>query len=370
MNYVTYYNKAKSQSLAISKYSYMKVDKDLDSCNFCKTILMLSIIMFHSGMFWTRKWFTLIEPADSFEELVLFTEWLGTFHIYAFTLISGYIFYHLRNERKEINNKYNNLSNFIRLKLKRLIIPYIFVSIVWVIPFAEIFWHYSPQQIVYRFLLGTSPNQLWFLLMLFGVFIIAYISFTYKALNNTKTSFLYVIFLYFIGIKLGGIMPNYFQFPLILINVLFFWIGYTLRKNYKYIPQNILTKYGIGLLLLNIFTFYLLKHLYLPVGFITNLIRVTIILLCTSSGAIMAFFLLIYLSRIIKWHNNRFKTITKASFPMYLFHQQFIYIFLYFLNGHLSAAILYIISFIGSLILSYIISSLLMKNKYTRSLIN
>lgn len=68
-----------------------KQKKVLDNCNFVKTILMLLVIFGHACAFWTGGWFTEI-PTTQSKGLNFICTWIGSFHIYAFVLVSGYIF--------------------------------------------------------------------------------------------------------------------------------------------------------------------------------------------------------------------------------------------------------------------------------------
>lgn len=69
----------------------MHEDKNLTNCNLIKTILMLLVILGHSCIFWTGTWFVENSMIDS-KGLSFLSSWLSSFHIYAFALVSGYIF--------------------------------------------------------------------------------------------------------------------------------------------------------------------------------------------------------------------------------------------------------------------------------------
>lgn len=65
--------------------------QDLKNCNFVKTVLMLLVILGHSCCFCDGTWFT-GNPVLQSKWLDLISSLVGSFHIYAFTLVSGYIF--------------------------------------------------------------------------------------------------------------------------------------------------------------------------------------------------------------------------------------------------------------------------------------
>jgi len=84
---------------------------------------MILIVFYHSILFWNGNWFTK-NPVYSSNILVYIAEWLNSFHIYGFTIVSGYIFYYLKYEK----GKYIRFITFIKGEAKQLLISYIFVT--------------------------------------------------------------------------------------------------------------------------------------------------------------------------------------------------------------------------------------------------
>lgn len=66
-------------------------ERTLANCRFVKTVLMLMIILGHSFDFWTRTWFT-ENPALESRGIGIIATWLNSFNIFAFALVSGYLF--------------------------------------------------------------------------------------------------------------------------------------------------------------------------------------------------------------------------------------------------------------------------------------
>ena len=154
---------------------------------------MLLVLIYHSIIFWTGGWF-IIEPTQKIRLLGILSFFLGESHIYAFVLVSGYIFAYSIDER----GKYKKFGPFFKDKIKKLMVPYVFVLLVWVIPNACFFFHFDAAAILHRFLLGESPNQWWFILMLFHVFIIQwYISKT--GIKNLYIGFIVSVICYIAG---------------------------------------------------------------------------------------------------------------------------------------------------------------------------
>ena len=82
----------------------------LESCSFIKTVLMMLVVLGHSMSFWNENWFV-GKPIISSQGLSILGSWIGSFHIYAFTLISGYIF-----AFKMMGGHTNNLVCFSLIK--------------------------------------------------------------------------------------------------------------------------------------------------------------------------------------------------------------------------------------------------------------
>ena len=177
----------------------------IQQLTFVKTILMLLVILYHSCVFWTKTWITDIDVKYDSVVLACFSRWLNSFHVYAFAMISGCLFTYLRIEK----NKYKRFAPFIISKIKRLLIPFVFVLAIWVIPIGQLFFHYNIQNIVSKFILATAPGQLWFLLMLFWCFVAAWVL---KRIIDRSVAFSIVVaFLsYIIGVIGVRFLPDYF----------------------------------------------------------------------------------------------------------------------------------------------------------------
>lgn len=99
---------------------------ELDNCRFCKAVLMMLIVLYHVILPWAGWGWSGIEPAIDAPLLGHTAIWLNSFHIYAFVLISGYIYAFLKLEK----GKYKEFGEFVKTKAKRLLVPYFFVSIL------------------------------------------------------------------------------------------------------------------------------------------------------------------------------------------------------------------------------------------------
>ena len=72
----------------------------LDNIAFIKTVMMAAIVLYHSLLFFGGNWFTPMEPVAIVDSFYYIAKWMGTFHIQAFAMASGFLFYYLRKEER------------------------------------------------------------------------------------------------------------------------------------------------------------------------------------------------------------------------------------------------------------------------------
>lgn len=142
-------------------------------------------------------------------------------------MVSGFIFYYL----KYYKGKYDSFIPFVKNKFRRLLIPYIVVCIVWIIPFQVFLQKINIKTVLVNIALGIYPNQLWFLLMLFLVFIIVWLLADFLKTHD-GLGFLIVVSMHILGVLFSWFIPNYLQIWSALRHVLFFWMGFKIcQKN-------------------------------------------------------------------------------------------------------------------------------------------
>lgn len=336
--------------------------KKLIECDVIKTIMMLFVVLGHSASLWATSGWFVTAPVYPSVFLGLIADWLGSFHIYCFVLVSGYIFAYLKYEC----GKYNNWKQFIYAKFWRLIIPYFFVSLLWCAPFYYFFYKCGFSTIIKRFILGTGPSQLWFLLMLFQVFLYAYI-FSDLFIKKTKLLAVIALFMYAISIIGNTIVQNYYQIFTSMQFYLCFFVGMCLRyykvKWTKEIHLLMFVLVDLSLFGINI----VLNH---QNTLICKILNLGCSCLLHLMGAIMAFFVIYrFTEKIGIYKLKLFQLLEEHSFTIYLFHQQIIYICIYFLNGKVNNYLLFISNFIVSIVFSLFISIILKNNKFTKRLV-
>ena len=336
----------------------------LSKVGFVKTVLMLLIILGHACDNWVGNWFT-EAPAIESKGLSIFATWLNSFHIFAFTLISGYLF-----AFKIDGGGYGNYSKFLQNKAKRLLIPYVFSMLIWVAPLSVYFFSYKINYLVKKYVLCINPGQLWFLWMLFDVFAFVW---PFRNLMIEKPFIGWVIAFGFYGVGIigGHIIPNIFCIWTACKYVIFFYVGMRIRvksekKGYLFtekIPWFVWL--GVDLILF-------VGSLWITGqdGVMAKLASMGLSIMLHIVGAIMAWNVLQTLSVHIQWQDSRgFNKLSTYSMPIYLFHQQIIYFVLNALDGLINPWINAGVNFIVATVGSFFISAILMKWKITRFLV-
>lgn len=339
-------------------------EKTLENCYFVKTILMISVVIAHCCLFWGGDWFTSVPVVEVLVVLPHFGKWLNSFNIFCFALVSGYIFYFIKMEK----GGYRDFRSFILGKVKRLIIPYFVVTIVWCIPIALVFGKYDFKHFVLYYLLGTGGEQLWFLLMLFWVFLFFYFIANYVDKNPLRGGVIVLLF-YLLGFVAGYYIPDFYRIWTGFTYMPFFYLGFIIRKyGIKLLEKIPIAIYLIADIALYALSCYLGK--YKQSGLIFRLLNVGCLFVLHIVGAVSAFIVLSKIARIVKWKKNKIILfISDRSMAIYLFHQQIIYFVIYFLNGKVSPYVNAVLNFLIAFSLSLVISSVLLVWNKTRCLI-
>lgn len=294
---------------------------DLWNCNFCKTILMLVIVLYHSGMFWDDVW-TVTAP-QPYHLLVNFNVWLGSFSIYGFTLVSGYIYCHIRYER----GGYDTPHRFLNKKVRRILIPFALTSMFWAAPVDRFLLDFDNESMILSYVLGCSPCQLWFLLMLFWVFVFAYPLSDYFMRRGLE-SWPVILAIFLCGQILHANFLPYFQICAGMEFLLIFWIGIMFRRYGRNMTTRNLLTWGIAALILNLVFLYCTKF-FRGDSLSDYVVFKSLIWTSAIFGAIMSFMLLIAAGRLMRWQQSAvFRSLNRSSYPIYLIHHQIIYILL------------------------------------------
>lgn len=252
------------------------------------------------------------------------TEWIYTFHMPAFVAISGAVYYFVKRER----NAYNNTLAFIKNKIKRLLIPYIFFAIVIVIPtlyycnlIVGDFWQYNFN----TFILVRNPRHLWYLVMLFNLLIV--FNFFEKYIFKYKEI---VLLLTFLIHPLAYYFPiNAFQINSAIYYSFFFMMGYYFQHNRVYISNFINKKNELFISIILIIVSISIFSVQYFVELNAQLISI-ISCICSIIGILFLYIISVIISQKEKITNTKlFKLLDKNNFSLYLLHPMIIYIIFY-----------------------------------------
>lgn len=323
----------------------------LENCRISKTILMLFIVIYHCLRFWAGDWFTK-DPYCISRGISIVCEWLNSFHVAAFTFVS---FYYQKFELK----KYQNTKSFIINKVRRLLIPYALISLLWAIPFGIHYYHLKATDIIHRFLLGIAPEQLWFLLMLFWVYFISfYLSSKWE--NSPIIGIAVILVLYITGVIGAAVIDNYFQVFTAFKYLVFFSLGFYSRK------IGLDKDKRLFIILVPLYIVIFVLYLKCPVpNVLLKFVRIVTYTVCGCIGSILVFHISDFLTTKFRLDNNRFLLVlSSASMPIYLLHQQVIYITIDLFNGYISFVLNILISFVSAIAIPLIIYYILNKYKF------
>lgn len=334
--------------------------KELKEISLLKTVMMLTVVLYHSCLFYKGDWFTYVEPVYHSNYIKFFTFWLSTFHIQTFTLASGYLFFYLKTIRKNLDIKED-----IKKRAKRLLLPLICTEILWVIPFYIYYNGFNVKTIIGKFILLESPSQLWFLPMLFLIFI--FYSLTYKKI---KFSYKNLIITYLCTVTISTFLDkiniNVFNIANAIRYSLYFYLG-----GYIFYNRDKINKKNIKILIIctSILLIYAIMSQALNIKMMKYLnIFLIPILSCLESTLLYKFADYIVNIKKRKFNNKFYNLLQENCFGIYLFHQQIIYVVIILCNGLVYPIVQCFITFIIFLICALAISVILRKNEITKKM--
>ena len=343
----------------------------LRELDYLKIIGVLLVVIGHCTSIYTGGWVFTSQVNSPIYGLI--ASYVYTFHVPMLVFVSGAIYYYCRIKR----GKYTSLKSLIINKFKRLIIPFLFIGILYSIPIKYVIGMSDKNIInsIKTFLLGLNTGHLWYLLMLFNIFILFYLY--EKFILNKKYSIVLNLILFSILYISSGFFTNIFQINRAIQYSIFFYLGYEffrskdrlILKLEKLKSKSILIMTPILIaisLVLILVSKMKLSSIMLSKFF--SLINVVIAMIC-----IIICYLIVYLI------NNRMKNIIlkekidkliniigKYSFNIYLLHEPIIFIVLHFIaSKYINPNILVMVCLSISVSLSMLISVIYMKIKYS-----
>ena len=337
-----------------------KIPSKIDNVDLLRVFGIGIVVLRHCFMPFTGSWgFDDLYPYSNTANI--FGKYISTISMPLFTFISGFIYSYLRNYL----HKYSSYSILIKKKIKRLVVPYLIISPLYIYFFLE----YNSAIDFLKYLWTGGAGHLWFLSMIFTVFLVFYPLEPYLR-KNIKWGIILVLFLFslnpitwYIGIP---VLAKFFKY------LPFFYLGYLFYYKNKLILKYINGKFWYFFLLHLLLFFGLL---YLP-NYIEN--RIINILIAHFKliplGFLSITFIFISFNKLDRELPNKFrlpvKFINKNSYYIYLIHQPLLILLfeLKFMQS-LPALAVIIISFTFSFIISLALGEVIMKFKIGRIII-
>lgn len=294
---------------------------DLKSIDTVKAFLTLSVLIYHSILAWSVfGWHSF--SVRRFPVFAYLCDFLLKFHTPAFTFLSGYLFYYLRYEKGKYRNRKKDIAN----RAKRLLLPYA-VMLLWVTPFHFLFEAGTIQKVLLKYILVVAPSQLWYLIMLFGVFVIFHFI-SDRLQKHPLVNFIVFYGIYGCATVLAMVLPDYFQCWTILKSLLFFYFGYAVRQGvFKGLMKNARNIYVyISVCLYSVLIFVDYRYLLQAESLVTKVFSAALDPIITLIGiaTFVALFSRADGSALTK--SNLFGSVRQYNFTIYLFHQQLVYI--------------------------------------------
>ncbi|MBU3138154.1 acyltransferase [Clostridium gasigenes] len=266
------------------------------------------------------------EPAVESEFFNNLKLYINVIQMPLFISISGYLYYFYIFEKK----KQENLTSFTWKKIKRLLFPYGIVSLIYFIPIRMIlgFDGYQGSGAIKAVLMVSGIGHLWYLVMLFNVSIIAYA--LVKYIKNDRSIIIIALLVFFIS---SG-NPSKFEIKRTLFYIIFFMIGYYLRK---YRHANLNMKQNIRLFIMHIILSVAFIIYINTIGSNFTIVGKLLFIFANTVGLISYYGLStnsIENSKISNTINSKlFKTIDRNSLGIYLFHEPIIFIIYSFIGS-------------------------------------
>lgn len=337
------------------------MQRRLETIDNVKVLMMLAVVLYHSCMFFTGSWFDGAKPVYEARYLSIFAQWLNTFHVQTFTMASGFLFYCLRIEKE----KYIHFRKDILKRGKRLLLPYFFVMLTWVIPFYVYYSGFDLSKIVYKYVLGCAPSQLWFLPMLFLLFIIFY-----RVLDEKHVSTKGMIAV--VAVSMGGYLLDKIGVNVFQVSTAIKYAGYYYLGAYLY-KKKIENKWMIPISGFGSIVFFVIDKIIemnTPSSILVRSVGLILAYMCSYMGVVFVFGIVKMITE--KLSNVRkskiWKGLKERSFGVYLFHQQIIYLTIIPLNGKVTPIVQVMISFVCAVGVASIITVMLKRFKLTRIL--
>lgn len=199
--------------------------KPLYEISLMRPIILVFLVLYHSFIIYNSQW----TPPLGFEDCSLY-KWIARFSysflLEAFVFISGYLWYYQTKEQQ----RNFTIKDVIYNKFKRLLLPSIIFSSLYIILFPNEIPHASPSFFLYLYFIIFGAGHMWFLPMLFWCFVIQWIV---DRLNIN----IWIVLLFAFIASLVSSIPLPCQLNHTLQYYMFFCLGYIFKSTSLKIEQ-------------------------------------------------------------------------------------------------------------------------------------
>ncbi len=292
-----------------------------------KVVAILMVLVSHSTYYIISTKYGGIDYQQYLEQnmsLVLYKifdkvrEILYYFHMPMFMALSG-AFYYLQVKR----DKWINFMLILKQKIKRLVIPFIIFTLLYVFPikyFSNYFEYTTFSRAVLGQLFLIGNNHLWYLFTLFIIFIISF--FTLKR----EIKFATIIIFYVLHILSYKVDPLLFKAPLQFL--FYFSMGFAFESKREKYNQFISKKRNYVLILSTVFVLITLLNFNLKYTY--TLVSKILVELLAILGSLLTYSISYLISRKERSGSSYFfKLILMNGLGIYIFSDPLNYLILY-----------------------------------------
>ena len=312
--------------------------------------LIIFLVLDHCFAPFCGIWETLSDEAIPLYHII--GRFAYSFFLETFVFISGYLLAYSAQRTREALNA----GNCIWKKFKRLYIPSLVFSAIYVALFTETFLVNDPKNWYY---IVQGAGHMWFLPMLFWCFVF------FWAVNKLKISPIVILFIsLFTGFLPVG-LP--FRIGYAAYYFFFFYFGYAIRSGFlQFVPK----KPSSTLFLSGVVLFFIGFIITILYPSSCNIFKISKLIMSVCA-VIIIYWLSLYYSYKIEFLSPILIRLSGYCFGVYIVQQFFIIYFYYHTSASLVLNIYLLpwITFVITIIVSLIVTHLMLKTKIGRFLV-
>ena len=207
---------------------------------------IIVVVFGHSIILYDPNW-GVYSSAYTVSSLMWIKHVINTFQMPLFLFLSGFCFYYSVQKHQYVS--WQSIINGIIGKMKRLLVPFVTIALLWMIPIRRICryaaWsNLNLNQICTRVFLGIDSGHLWFLPTLFLIFVF---SFLLLPRMKRKTNDILILLITFCGAIIAFKIPSILFLSTTASSLYWFVLGFECCK-YKSITEKFVNtgrKYGV-----------------------------------------------------------------------------------------------------------------------------